>query len=274
LNPQQWAYYHIFNKPPGARTVLPIGQSILFGLVFFVLLCGIPIAFGFISYGAGMGALVVLGMAGLAFGYRSGMMAVLGATFVALLPAAMAVQGAVDYRAASKGMFVEIGAAEAPRHANAPVLVFKDARIAGDLGYAYRTERTVGGPSQPVYYGAAPIVPPGWTQAQKVPAWMTCSDGQESWCPKVFATPVKSAAPADARDRARHRAAADEAMKRHGLAEEPGAPLLRHTTSSADTAGGAMTGMIVMPILGFVAWLIGFLVWRAIKPAKSAAPAK
>lgn len=86
LNPRQWAYHHIFNKPPGSRTVLPIGQSILFGLVFFAILCGIPIAFGFVSYGAGMGALVVLAMAGLSFGYRSGMLAVLGATFVALLP--------------------------------------------------------------------------------------------------------------------------------------------------------------------------------------------
>ena len=122
MNPQQWAYYHIFNKPPGARTVLPIGQSILFGLVFFMLLCGIPIAFGFISYGAGMGALVVLGMAGLAFGYRSGMMAALGATFVALLPAAMAVQGAVDYRAASKGTFVEIGAYDGESFSNTSFL--------------------------------------------------------------------------------------------------------------------------------------------------------
>ena len=68
--------------------------------------------------------------------------------------------------------------------------------------------------------------------------------------------------------------AADEAMKRHGLAEEPGAPLLRHTTSPADSAGGALTGMIAMPILGFLVWLIGFLVWRAIKPTKAVAQAR
>lgn len=275
MNPQQWAYYHIFNKPPGSRTMLPIGQSIVAGLIAFALLCGIPIALGFASYNAGMGALVVLGIMGLSFGYRAGMLAVLGATFVALLPAAMAVQGAVDYRRASnEPPAPEIGAAEAPRHGGAAVLVFKEARIAADLGHAYRTERMAGGPSQPAYFGAAPVVPQGWTKAQKVPAWITCADGDENWCPKVFGTRLRAAAPADRRDLARYRFAADEAMKRHGLAEEPGAPFLRHTTSPAESAGGALGGMIVMPTLGFVVWLLGFLVWRAIKPAKAVARAR
>jgi hypothetical protein len=36
MSPGQWVDYHVFNKPPGARMALPIGQSIL-GFIVWLL---------------------------------------------------------------------------------------------------------------------------------------------------------------------------------------------------------------------------------------------
>ncbi len=272
MNPGQWVYYHVFNKPPGARTVLPIGQSILAGLVVFVLIFGVALLVAHISYNAGMGALVVLGIAGLSFGYRSGTLAVLGATFVALLPAAMAVGGVGDYAKAKAIRSAEVTPAEMPR-TETDVFVVKDFRVAAEFTHVYRTQRTIGGKPDAVFYGVAPLVPAAWKKGEAVPAWLSCTGSEESWCTQVLGYPLRGAKRVDPRDQDRYRFAVEAAAQRHGLAAAPALLVVHHTVTPEESAGGAMGGMIVMPILGFVVWLLGFLLWRAIRPAKAVARA-
>jgi hypothetical protein len=272
VNPGQWAYYHIFNRPPGERTVLPIGPSIVGGLIVFVLIVGISVGIGFLSYNAGMGALVTLAMLALAFGYRSGMLAILGATFVSLLPAAMAIQGVDDYKHAKSLRTAVLSPAEMPRATEANVFVVKDFRVATKLAHVYRTQRTAGEPASTVFYGVTPLVPAAWKKGEAVPAWLACSGGEESWCATVFAHPLRAATPVDRREYERYRFAIEAAAQRHGLTTAATPLVVNHAEPPGDRAGGALTGIIVMPILGFVVWLLGFLVWRAIKPAKAPAP--
>lgn len=270
MNPGQWVYYHVFNKPPGARTVLPIGQSILAGLIVFAVIFGVALLVAHISYNAGMGALVVLAVAGLSFGYRSGMLAVLGATFVALLPAAMAVGGVGDYAKAKAIRSAEVTPAEMPR-TDTDVFVVKDFRVATELVHVYRTQRTIGGKPDPVFYGVAPLVPAAWQKGEPVPAWLSCTGSEESWCTHVLGYPLRGAKRVDARDHERYRAAVVAAAQRHGLAAAAAPLVVHHIVTPEESASGAMGGMIVMPILGFIVWLLGFLLWRAIRPAKAVA---
>jgi hypothetical protein len=273
VNPGQWAYYHIFNKPPGGRTVLPIGQSILAGLIVFVLIIGISVGIGFLSHNAGMGALVTLAMMMLAFGYRSGMLAVLGATFVSMLPAAMAIQGADDYRQAKRLRWAEMRVADLPPTPPNAIYVLKEFRVASEFAHVFRTQRTVGGPPETVHYGVVPIVPSAWKKGEAVRAWLGCT-GDEAWCAKVLAHPVGAVQRAEPHEYQRYRAAVEAAVERHGLAARPMPFVVDHTQSPDERAGGALSGIIVMPILGFVVWLLGLLVWRAIRPAKEPAPVK
>ena len=273
MNPGQWVYYHVFNRPPGSRTVLQIGQSIVAGLIVFVLIAGIAVGVGFVSINAGMGALVVLGIMGLSFGYRSGMLAVLGATFVALLPAAMAVQGADDYRQAKRLRWAEVRVADMPATPPNAIYVLKDFRVASELAHVSSTQRTVGGNTETVHWGAVPIVSPDWRKGDAVRAWLVCS-GDAEWCAKVLSYPVRAVQRAEPRDYRSFRIAVQAAAQRHGLTAAPEPFVVSHTVAPDERSGGAMTGMIVMPILGFVVWLIGFLLWRAIRAAKAPVRAK
>jgi hypothetical protein len=273
VNPGQWAYYHIFNKPPGARTVLPIGQSILAGLIVFAFILGIASGFAHISHSAGMGALVVLGLMGLSFGYRSGMLAVLGATFVTLLPGAMAVQGVDDYRQAKRLRWAEMRVADLPATPPNAIYVLKDFRVASEFAHVSSTQRTVGGKAETVHWGAVPIVSPHWKKGDAVRAWLVCT-GDEAWCATVLSHPVRAVQRAEPRDYRSFRAAVEAAVQRHGLAAAPEPFAVSHTVAPDERAGGAMTGIIVMPILGFIVWLIGFLIWRAIRPARAVAPVR
>jgi len=275
VNPNQWVYVNIFNKPLGARTVLPIGQSILAGLIVFALLIGIALGFAFLSYNAGMGALVTLGIMALAFGYRSGMLAVLGAAFVALLPGVLAVGGVDDYRRAKRLSIIEAPVAELSYRQMADVFVLRDFRVATEFAHVRRTYGTVGGAPQAEYFGVAPIVPTSWNKGQQIIAWLGCTGSEQSWCQKVFTHPLRAATREDGRRfEAYWGSALVEAAQRHGLAIANPPLVLHHTEPPDARSGRALTGMIAMPILGFVLWLIGFLAWRAIKPAKAPAPVK
>lgn len=228
MNPGQWVYYHIFNRPPGARTVLPIGQSIVAGLIVFVFIVGISVGFGFLSLNTGMGALVTLGIMGLAFGYRSGMLAVLGATFVTLLPAAMAIQGADDYRQAKRLRWAEMRVADLPSTPPNAIYVLKDFRVATEFAHVYGTQRTVGGKAETVHYGAVPIVSPNWKKGDAVRAWLVCN-GDEAWCAKVLSYPVHAVQRAEPRDYRSFRAAVEAAAQRHGLAAAAEPFVVSHT---------------------------------------------
>jgi hypothetical protein len=113
-----------------------------------------------------------------------------------------------------------------------------------------------------------PIVSPDWKKGDAVRAWLVCS-GDEAWCAKVLSFPVRAVQRAEPRDYRSFRAAVEAAAQRHGLAAAAEPFVVSHTVAPDERSGGAMTGMIVMPILGFVVWLIGFLLWRAIRPAKA-----
>lgn len=271
MNPGQWAYYHIFNRAPGERWVLPIGRSILAGLIVFVLIAGLAVAFAHISHGAGMGALVTLGLMGLAFGYRSGLLAVLGATFVALLPGAMAVQGVDDYRQAKRLRWTETRVADLPPAPPNAIYVLKDFRVASEFAHVIATQVTVAGKAETVHWGAVPIVSPEWKKGDAVRAWLVCN-GDEAWCQKVLSFPMRAVQRAEPRDYRSFRAAVEATAQRHGLAAAAEPFVVRHTVAPEERASAAMTGIIAMPVLGFILWLIGFLLWRAIRPAK--APAK
>lgn len=273
MNPGQWVYYHVFNRPPGARTVLPIWPSILAGLVVFAAVCGVPVLAAHISYNAGMGAVMVLGIMGLSFGYRSGILAVLGATFVALLPAAMAVGGVGDYAKAKAIRSAVVTPAEMPR-TDTDVFAVKDFRVAAEFAHVYRTQGMIGGKPDAVFYGVAPLVPAAWKKGESVPAWLSCTGSEESWCTQVLAYPLRGARRVDPREHERYRNAVEAAVRRHGLAAGPAPLIVQHTVTPEESAGGAMTGMIVMPILGFLVWLLGFLLWRALRPAKATARIK
>jgi hypothetical protein len=90
----------------------------------------------------------------------------------------------------------------------------------------------------------------------------------------VLAHPLRAVQRAEPRECPRYRTAVEAAVERHGLAARPMPFVADHTQALDERAGVAMTGIIVMPILGFGAWLLGFLVWRAIRPAKARARVK
>ncbi len=273
MNPGQWIYYHVFSKPPGGRIVLPIGWSMLAGLAVFALITGGSLAFAFPferSYNAGMSVLVTLGLVALAFGYRSGMLAVLGATFVALLPAALAVGGVEDYRRERRLEVIEVAMADfsaADKRRNADVFVLKEFRVATEFAHIYRAGDG-GAAARAVYYGAAPIVPSAWSKEQEVPAWLGCTGSDERECARLLAHPLRVAA-REIYDFGNYFRAADAAAKRFALPPVVVPTFLQHSELPAERAARALTGMIGMPLLGFVVWLVGFLVWRAIRPAKA-----
>lgn len=253
----------ILHQPPGEKTVLPLLSAIAMGFGVFMLMSVIPVALGFLSYGLGMGILVVLSLAGLSLGYRAGILSILGATFAALLPAALAVGGADDLKAARRVSVAEIAVADAPRRTDAQVLVFSDVRVASELVVTWTTRRSPGG--QELHYAMAPLVPADWQRGTPVPAWRVCSGGDADWCRWALSHPVRATQRLNAVDEERYRPGVAEMTQRFGLTSAPGAPLLQLTTPPAERAEAAVTGMIFMPILGFVVWLLGLLLWRGVR---------
>ena len=81
----------MLRQPPGEKRVLPLLQAAAVGFGIFALMSVVPTALGFVSYGLGLSTLAALALFGLWLAYRAGILSVLGATFVALLPAALAV---------------------------------------------------------------------------------------------------------------------------------------------------------------------------------------
>lgn len=252
----------ILHQPPGEKTVLPLMSAIGLGFAVFVLMSVIPTALGFVSYGLGMGALVALSLAGLSWGYRTGILSILGATFVALLPAALAVGGTDDLKTARRITVAEISVVDAPARTNAQVLIFSDVRVATDFTVTWTTRRPSG---QELHYAMAPLVPTDWQRSTPVPAWRVCSGGDADWCPWALSQPVRATQRVSAADEERYRSSLAEMTKRFGLTSAPGAPLLQLTTPPSQRAEAAMTGVIFMPILGFVAWLLGLLLWRGVR---------
>jgi hypothetical protein len=258
----------ILHQPPGEKRVLSLLPAIVVGFAIFLVMSAVPVGLGFLSYGLGMGAIVALALAGLSLGYRGGILSVLGATFAALLPAAMAVGGADDFKTAMRTTAAEIPVADAPRHGEAQVLVFSDARVATEFTHAWTSVSSARGPE--VHRAMAPLVPQGWQRGMPVPAWRVCSGGDADWCPKALAYPVRAAQRLGDADVTRYKPEVAQAERRYGLASAAGAPLLYLTQPPAERAAAAVTGMILMPILGFVVWLLGLLLWRGVRRLRSA----
>jgi hypothetical protein len=258
----------ILHQPPGEKRVLGLLPAIAAGLAVFVVMCAVSVGLGFLSYGLGMGALAALALAGLSLGYRAGILSILGATFAALLPAALAVGGADDFKTSRRTTVAEVSVAEAPRHGDAEVLIFTDARVATEFTHAWISPPAGRGPE--VHHATAPLVPPGWQPGMPVPAWRVCSGGDADWCRKALAYPVRAAQRLGAADAARYQPEVAAAARRFGLASAAGAPLLHLTTPPAERAEGAVAGMIFMPTLGFVVWLFGLLLWRGVRRLRNA----
>ena len=256
------------HQPPGEKIVLRLLPAMAVGLGVFVRMNAVPVGLGFLSHGLGMGALAVLALAGLWLGYRAGILSILGATFAALLPAALAVGGASDLQAARRTTVAEIPTAEAPQHGDAQVLIFSDARVATEFTYRWTSPPPKGGPE--VHHAIAPLAPRDWQRDTPVPAWRVCSGGNAAWCTQALAHPVRAAQRLRASDAARDQPAIAETERRFGLASVPGAPLLHLATPPAERAAAALTGMIFMPILGFGVWLLALLLWRAVARSGSA----
>lgn len=252
----------IMNQPPGEKHVLRLMPAIMLGLGIFAAMSAIPVGLGFVSHGLGMSALAVLALAGLSFGYRGGILSALGATFTALIPAAMAVGGADDFKTTRRTTVVEIATADAPRNAEAQVLFFKDARVATEFTHIWTGRRPSGG--QEVHYALAPVVPQDWQPGMPVPAWRACNGGDAAWCTQALAYPMRAAQRVAPADTDAYRPGLDAMAQRFGLVSAPGAPLLHLTTPPAERADGALTGMILMPVLGFAVWLVGLLAWRGL----------
>lgn len=253
---------------PGEKRVLPLLQAAASGLVIFVLMSVVPTALGFVSYGLGLSALTAMALCGLWLAYRAGILSVLGATFVALLPAALAVGGADDFKAARRTVEVTIPVADAPRHAEADVLILTDLRVAAEFTVTWKTSPPSGGPE--MHHAMVPLVPTGWQRGTLVPAWRVCSGGEPAWCRRALSYPVHAVRRVDDRD-GRYRLGMMEMASRFGLTPAPGAPLLQLTTPPGQRAEAAVTGMIAMPVLGFMAWLLGLLLWRSVRRLRQGA---
>lgn len=131
------------------------------------------------------------------------------------------------------GRTVSVSIAEAPRHPEADTLEFEDGEVRADLHYARvwtttSKDRKTGTTSTTTHYRTvAPIVPPGWTPEQPVPAWaVTRSHGAppERWIG------ARVGLRADPGDEESFREAIASAEWRHGLRTAPGAPMLEAFT--------------------------------------------
>jgi hypothetical protein len=178
------------------------------------------------------------------------------------LPAALAVGGADDLRTARRTTVARTPVVDAMHRPDAQVLLFDDARVATEFTHVWTTRSSAG--RSDVHHAMAPLVPRHWRRDQPVPAWRVCSGGDAVWCPQALAQPVHAMRRLNHAETARYGAAVAHLEGRFALTSVPGAPLLQLTTPPADRARAATTGMILMPILGFAAWLLGLLAWRAV----------
>lgn len=259
----------MLHQPPGEKTVLRLLPTIGLGCAVFAAMSVIPAALGLLSYGLGLTALALLALAGLLLGYRAGVLSVLVATFVALLPAALAVGGAADLVAARRVSVAEIAVADAPQRTDAQVLILRDAHVATEFTLTWTTR--VPSTGADMHHAMAPLVPPDWQRAMPVPAWRICNGGDAAWCVKALAYPVRAVRRLDDTDAVRYRASIGDATQRFGLVSLPDAPLLQLTTPPQERAAAARTGMIFMPVFGFVVWLVGLLLWRGVRRLRHAA---
>lgn len=122
----------------------------------------------------------------------------------------------------------EISVAEAPSQRFATAYTFRDAATRPELSGSESQRGRRGGPGRA--YRVMPLVPPGWTPADPVPAWAACSTPD---CPPKTPSPRFGARVArmdvDAFEKAARAAAAT-----HGLRVAPGAPLLQTGASAGD----------------------------------------
>jgi hypothetical protein len=253
---------------PGDKRVLRLMPAIAIGIAVFVVMSAVPVALGFLSYGLGLGALAALTLAGLVLSYRAGVLSLFGATFAALLPAALAIGGADDLKTARRTIVASTALAEIARHADAQVLLLHDARVATEFTARWTTRPRAGGAEQ--HHAAAPLVAPDWRANMPVPAWRVCSGGDVVWCERALAQLVHAARRLTAAEAARYRDGIAEAERRFGLVSAAAAPLLQLATPPDDRARAALTGMIAMPLIGCVVWLAGLLIWRAISRLRRA----
>jgi hypothetical protein len=232
------------------------------GLAIFLVLAGVPVALGFVSYALGLTVLAILTLAGLWLAYRTGIVSALAAVFVALLPAALAVGGTEDLRTARRTVVAETAVAQAPEHPEAQVLILRDARVAAEYTLTW-TARAPSGAD--MHHAMAPVVPPQWQRGEPVPAWRVCSGGDADWCVKAMAHPVHAMRRLDKAQADQYRPRIAELARRFDMHAAPNAPVLQLTTPPAERAAAAITGMIFLPVLGFAFWLLGLLAWRGLR---------
>ena len=161
----------------------------------------------------------------------------------------------------------DISVAAAPRHPGATGFVFRDARILADRSGSYRRViyRTHGsGPNvQVTYYVVAPLVPRDWQPGAPVPAWAACDATYESDCNRTLARSRPVAAVIVRRyDRDTYYApAVAAALRQHGLAAAPGAPVLALTDDPAGVGAIYRRAVWWAQPAAFALWLAAFAGW-------------
>jgi hypothetical protein len=165
-------------------------------------------------------------------------------------------------RTARRTVVVETTVARAPEHPDAQVLILRDARVGTEYTLTWTTRAPSGAD---IHHAAAPLVPSHWQRNEPVPAWRVCSGGDATWCVKAMTHPVHAMRRLDKAQAEQYRPRIAELAHRFDLRLAPDAPLLQLTTPPAERASAAVTGMILLPVLGFVLWLLGLLAWRAVR---------
>ncbi|MBU8539823.1 hypothetical protein [Falsiroseomonas tokyonensis] len=151
--------------------------------------------------------------------------------------------------------------AEAPDHPEATRFTFPEAMARADLlGEARSTTPRSAGPPLELSAFAVPLVPPGWTAAEPIAAWLVCQQprGRES-CAATLPPRLTQAFRATPRPEA-----AQAALTRHRLTAVSAPAWLSATDDISTERVQAGWMALAWPVLAWLAWAVGVAVYRMV----------
>lgn len=252
---------------PATASALLLGGSL-------VILAGIalPIGIAFVAPTAGKYAglfLPVLLGIGAAFRLGHALPVIAG---VLALAAGIGSQSSFErYQELAPGATAVLASvAEAPAHQGANRFRIADARLMSTLaGYhQVTTARQYGaGPREQLrVHHVAPLVPPGWSATQPVPAWIGCGVSPGFNCLKALLAGQTSFVRIRQAEAGAFAAATRDAVSRHGLKAHPAAPVLLPADDANDMPAIYLTRMMLFPLAALGLWIaitLGWRIWRA-----------
>ncbi|WP_439598611.1 hypothetical protein [Falsiroseomonas sp.] len=151
--------------------------------------------------------------------------------------------------------------AEAPDHPEATRFAFPEATARPDLlGEARSTTPRSAGPPLELSAFAVPLVPPGWTAAEPVAAWLVCQQPRAAE-PCATALPPRLTRAFRATPRPE---AAQAALARHGLRAVAAPAWLSATDDISTERAQAGWMALAWPVLAWLAWAVGVAVYRMV----------